>query len=94
MTQSSPPPAKTAFTLIELLVVIAAVAILAAIAVPAFTKVFESAKATKDLSNLRQIAVATQLYMNDNGGVLFSTRLEEFAAVKCAVLAGKCCFVL
>lgn len=73
MAKSSPPPAKSAFTLIELLVVMATIAILAAIIVPAFTKVLESAKATKDLSNLRQIATATQLCMNDNGGVLFST---------------------
>jgi len=69
MTKSSPPPVKAAFTLIELLVVMATVAILAALAVPAFTKVFESAKAAKDLSNLRQIAAATQMYINDNNGV-------------------------
>jgi prepilin-type N-terminal cleavage/methylation domain-containing protein len=69
MTKSSPPPAKTAFTLIELLVVMATIVILAALAVPAFNKVFESAKATKDTSNLRQIGAATQMYMNDNNGV-------------------------
>ena len=69
MIKSSPPPVELAFTLIELLVVIATIAILAAIAVPAFTKVFESAKATKDMSNLRQIGAATQMYMNDNNGV-------------------------
>ena len=62
-----------AFTLIELLVVIAAIGILLAIAVPALSSAFERAKATKDLSNLRQIGMATQLYMNDNSGVLFST---------------------
>jgi prepilin-type N-terminal cleavage/methylation domain-containing protein len=61
------------FTLIEFLVVVAAIAILFALLVPAFTAALERAKATKDLSNLRQIAMATQLYMNDNGGVLFST---------------------
>jgi len=69
MTKSSPPPAKTAFTLIELLVVMATIVILAALAVPAFNKVFESAKATKDTSNLRQIGAATQMYINDNNGV-------------------------
>ena len=61
------------FTLIELLVVIATIAILAAIAVPVFSRALERGKATKDMSNLRQIAMATQLYMNDNSGVLFST---------------------
>jgi prepilin-type N-terminal cleavage/methylation domain-containing protein len=62
-----------AFTLIELLVVIAIIAIVAALAVPAYTSIMERAKATKDLSNLRQIGLGTQLYMNDNSGVLFST---------------------
>jgi len=69
MIKSPPPPVERAFTLIELLVVIATIAVLAALAVPAFTKVFESAKATKDMSNLRQIGAATQMYMNDNNGV-------------------------
>lgn len=58
-----------AFTLIELLVVIAVIGILLALAVPALNSAFEHAKVTKDLSNLRQIGSATQLYMNDNNGV-------------------------
>ena len=76
MTKSSPPPVERAFTLIELLVVIAIIAILAAIAIPAFNSALERAKATKDMSNLRQIGAATQMYMNDNNGVLpwFSNR--------------------
>jgi len=61
-----------AFTLIELLVVIAIIIILVAIATPVFTGVLERAKATKDMSNLRQIAIATQTYLNDSDGVLFS----------------------
>jgi len=73
MTKSSPPPVERAFTLIELLVVIATIIILFAIATPVFNSVLERAKVTKDLSNLRQIGLATQLYMNDNSGVLFST---------------------
>src|SRR5437879_2771883 len=59
-----------AFTLIELLIVIGIVAILASIAYPIFIGVEEHAKATKDMSNLRQIGIATQLYMNDNDGAL------------------------
>lgn len=62
-----------AFTFIELLVVIAVIAILATIAYPVYTSVQERAKATKDMSNLRQIGLATQTYMNDNDGVFFST---------------------
>jgi prepilin-type N-terminal cleavage/methylation domain-containing protein/prepilin-type processing-associated H-X9-DG protein len=61
------------FTLIELLVVMVIIIILAALAVSAFRGVLDRAKAAKDMSNLRQIAMATQLYMNDNSGVLFST---------------------
>ena len=69
MAKSSPPPVRRAFTLIELLVVIATIGILVAIATPAFNSVLERAKVTKDLSNLRQIGSATQMYMNDNNGV-------------------------
>ena len=69
MVKSSPPSAEHAFTLIELLVVIAIIAMLAAVAVPALNRTYEVAKATKDLSNLRQIGAATQMYMNDNNGV-------------------------
>lgn len=68
MAKSSPPPAVRAFTLIELLVVIATLGILVAIATPVFNTVLERAKVTKDLSNLRQIGSATQMYMNDNNG--------------------------
>jgi prepilin-type N-terminal cleavage/methylation domain-containing protein len=69
MITSSPPPVPRAFTLIELLVAIAIITVLGAVAVPAFIKVFESARATKDTSNLRQIGAATQTYMNDNNGL-------------------------
>src|SRR5437762_13500765 len=62
-----------AFTLIELLVVIAVIAILATIAYPVYIGIEERAKATKDMNNLRQIGIATQLYMNDNDGALVST---------------------
>jgi prepilin-type N-terminal cleavage/methylation domain-containing protein len=61
------------FTLIELLIVMAIVAILATIAYPTFIGVQERAKVTKDMNNLRQIGIATQLYMNDNDGAIFST---------------------
>jgi len=37
---------------------------------PAFTTISERAKATKDMSNLRQIGLATQTYLNDSDGVL------------------------
>jgi len=61
------------FTMLELLIVIAVIVILATIAYPVFIGIQERAKATKDMNNLRQIGIATQLYMNDNDGALFST---------------------
>ena len=70
MTKSSPLPAERGFTLIELLVVAAMILILAALAVPALTRALERAKATRDLSNLRQMALLTQTYLNDKDGIL------------------------
>jgi prepilin-type N-terminal cleavage/methylation domain-containing protein/prepilin-type processing-associated H-X9-DG protein len=64
-----------AFTLIELLVVIATIVILAAIAIPAFSSAFERAKATKDMSNLRQIALLMQTYLNDKDQILPTTAI-------------------
>lgn len=70
MDKSSPPPAQRAFTLIELLVVIVTIGILAAIFVPALKGVLDRVKATKDLSNLRQIGLLMQSYLNDKDGIL------------------------
>lgn len=56
---------KRAFTLIELLVVIAIIAILAAILFPVFAQAKEAAKNTACLSNARQIALSSKLYVGD-----------------------------
>ena len=56
---------KRAFTLIELLVVIAIIAILAAILFPVFAKARESAKKTKSLNNIKQLATAVTMYSQD-----------------------------
>lgn len=60
---------KKAFTLIELLVVIAIIAILAAILFPVFAQAKTAAKASADLSNLKQIGVSLQLYLADSDDV-------------------------
>jgi prepilin-type N-terminal cleavage/methylation domain-containing protein len=56
---------RRAFTLIELLVVIAIIAILAAILFPVFAQAKEAAKATADLSNVKQMATAVAIYTTD-----------------------------
>jgi prepilin-type N-terminal cleavage/methylation domain-containing protein/prepilin-type processing-associated H-X9-DG protein len=61
---------ERAFTLIELIVVLAVIAILMSMVYPMYTSISERAKATKDMSNLRQIGIATQTYLNDSDGVL------------------------
>jgi prepilin-type N-terminal cleavage/methylation domain-containing protein len=53
------------FTLIELLVVIAIIAILAAILFPVFAQAREQARKTTCASNLKQIATACLLYIQD-----------------------------
>ena len=62
-----------AFTLIEMLVVIAIIATLAALLFPMVQGMQERGKATSDLNNLRQIGLATQMYLNDNDNTFFST---------------------
>ena len=59
---------QAAFTLIELLVVIAIIAVLAAIAVPAYSGMMAGSKASKCLSNMRQIGVAMIGYTGENNG--------------------------
>jgi len=56
------------FTLIELLVVIAIISVLIAILLPALRKAREAARTVACLSNLRQIALAAQQYVQDNRG--------------------------
>ncbi len=53
------------FTLIELLVVIAIIAILAAILFPVFAQAREKARSSACLSNAKQLALATLMYVQD-----------------------------
>jgi prepilin-type N-terminal cleavage/methylation domain-containing protein/prepilin-type processing-associated H-X9-DG protein len=53
------------FTLIELLVVIAIIGILAAMLFPVFARARESARKIQCLSNVKNIAIAFQMYLTD-----------------------------
>lgn len=55
-----------AFTLIELLVVIGIIAILAAILFPVFARAREAAKRTACLSQMKQLALASEMYAQSN----------------------------
>jgi prepilin-type N-terminal cleavage/methylation domain-containing protein len=70
MTSLYEPRRQRAFTLIELLVVIAIIAILASLLLPALAASKEKGRRAACLNNIRQLAIGTYLYADDNGGNL------------------------
>jgi prepilin-type N-terminal cleavage/methylation domain-containing protein/prepilin-type processing-associated H-X9-DG protein len=69
-----------AFTLIELLVVIAIIAILAAILFPVFAQAKAAAKRTSELSDFKQISLATLIYNNDFDDEFVTTAIFDFSS--------------
>ncbi len=63
---------RRAFTLIELLVVIAIIGILAAMVFPVFARARESARKAVCLSNVKNIALAIQMYLADNNDTFWT----------------------
>jgi prepilin-type N-terminal cleavage/methylation domain-containing protein/prepilin-type processing-associated H-X9-DG protein len=57
-----------AFTLVELLVVIGIIALLVSMLLPALSQARKQAKLAQCGSNLRQLGIACQLYINENKG--------------------------
>src|SRR2546426_10169292 len=71
---------RDGFTLVELLVVIAVIAILAALLLPALAKAKASAQSAACKSNLRQLGLALNMYVDDWGK--YPGRMPDFAVLR------------
>jgi type IV pilus assembly protein PilA len=59
--------ARKGFTLVEIMIVVVIIGLLAAMAIPAFSKVRAQSRQKAVVNNLRQIATAASQYMLDKG---------------------------
>ncbi len=59
--------ARRGFTLVEIMIVVVIIGLLAAMAIPTFSKVRQQSRTKTVTNNLRQLAAAGQQYMLDKG---------------------------
>jgi prepilin-type processing-associated H-X9-DG protein/prepilin-type N-terminal cleavage/methylation domain-containing protein len=92
---------QPAFTLVELLTTVTIVAVLTSLGFAATRGVTEKTRTTRCLNDLRQVGIALQLYVGDNGGRFPNTSHQGVAASWTNTLAdflktnflGRCCAV-
>lgn len=82
---------RVGFTLIELLVVIAIIAILAAILFPVFARAREKARQASCTSNMKQLALAMLMYMQDYDERAPSVRCGRFPGGPTGYPQDACC---
>ena len=71
---------RRGFSLVELLVVIAILGVLLALLASAIGPVRKASRVAADLSNLRQIAIASMNYAGDHRGLLVDAQLPHGSA--------------